>query len=236
MKYLVTGGWGKLGSELRDKLPALVPTKAELNILDERRLVHFASQKDIGAILHLAAVSDSAAAAKDKPTSYAVNVRGTATVAKTARHLEKKLIYVSSDYVFPGTAGDYTERDAPEPANWYGFTKYAGELEVQHCGGAHLIIRTAFRPSVWPFASAYSDVYTSADYVDVIAREILLALTMNLHGIIHIGTPKKTLFELAKRRNPAIVAEASPKDFPKRKDLATEKWEEIKRGSNQQSV
>lgn len=229
MMYLMTGGWGKLGGELRGKLPAVVPTKTELNIVDEERIAKYAAQGGIGAILHLAAVSDSVVAANNKPHSYAVNVIGTANAARVARRLGKKLIYISSDYVFPGTKGDYAETDAPNPANWYGFTKYAGELEIQHSGAEHLIIRTAFRPSAWPFPSAYADVYTSADYVDTIAAEIFLALQLNLSGTLHIGTAKKTLFELAKRRNPAIVAESAPADFPKRKDLCIRKWETVKK-------
>ncbi len=70
---------------------------------------------------------------------------------------------------------------------------------------------------------------SSADYADVIAKEILLALSLNLTGVIHIGTAPKTLFELARRRNPDIVPESAPAHFPKRKDFSLKKWEEIKK-------
>lgn len=227
--YLITGGWGTLGGELRDNLLASVPTKTEMNILDSTRLEQYVTKENVDAILHLAAISDSAAAAKDTRCSYEVNVHGTANIAEAAKKFNKKIIYISTDYVFPGTAGNYKETDEPNPSNWYGFTKYAGELEIQSRTNNHLIIRTGFRPSKWPFRSAYTNVKTSVDYVDVIAKEILLALSLNLSGILHIGTAPKTLYELARQRNPDIGAEEAPESFPKRKDLCIDKWKEIKK-------
>ena len=228
-QYLITGGFGKLGTELRGKISALAPTSTELDILNEACFARYLANPAVTAILHLAAISDSVLAEKDKHHSYRVNVQGTAVTARAAAQFHKKIIYLSTDYVFPGTRGEYKETDEPSPGNWYGFTKYAGELEIESRTDDFLIIRTAFRPSPWPFPTAYSNVMTSADYVDVIAKEIIFALTLNLSGIVHIGTAPKTLFELARRRNPNIGEAVAPESFPLRKDLCTEKWEEIKR-------
>lgn len=227
--YLITGGSGLLGSALCGHIAGVAPTSAELNILDEDCFAAYAAEHPVTAILHLAAVSDSASAEKDKLRSYRVNVQGTAAAVRVAAKFHKKIVYISTDYVFSGTRGEYRETDEPAPGNWYGFTKYAGELEIRSRTENFLIIRTAFRPSQWPFPTAYSNVVTSADYVDVIASEILQALALNLSGIIHIGTGRKTLFKLARRRNPDIIAEIAPGSFPKRKDLCIDKWEEIKR-------
>ncbi|MEK7208087.1 MAG: sugar nucleotide-binding protein [Patescibacteria group bacterium] len=228
-EYLITGGLGRLGSELCGKLSAVAPASTELDILDEKQIADCLRACPVNAILHLAAIADSAACERDKPRSYLVNVMGTANMARAAKQFQKKLVYISTDYVFPGTRGEYAESDAPSPANWYGFTKYAGELEIQNRTENHLIIRTAFRPSLWPFKSAYDNVLSSADYVDVIGREILLALSLNLTGLVHIGTAPKTLFELARLRNPDIVPESAPAHFPKRKDFSLKRWEEIKK-------
>lgn len=218
-----------MGSELRGKISAVTPTSAEMDILDEDRVAHYLLHYPVTAILHLAAISNSVLAEKEKLNSYRVNVQGTAVTARVAAKFHKKIIYLSTDYVFPGTRGRYKETDEPAPANWYGFTKYAGELEIQSRTENFLIIRTAFRPTAWPFSTAYSNVLTSADYADVIAQEILLALSLNLSGILHIGTAPKTLFELARRRNPEVGEELAPESFPKRKDLCIDKWEKIKR-------
>jgi dTDP-4-dehydrorhamnose reductase len=90
----------------------------------------------------------------------------------------------------------------------------------------YLIIRTSFRPAVWDYPTAYTNVFTSADYVDIIAQEIATCLDIGLSGIIHIGTPKKTLYELALRRNPHVLPEELP--VSQRRDFSIKKWEHIK--------
>ena len=227
-KYLVTGGSGRLGTYLCNKLPSLAPSSKEMDILSPKQIEKYLSRKEVDTILHLAAVADMNLAEKDKKLTYSVNVIGTRNIAQAAKKFNKKIIYISTDYVFPCTEGGYQETDQPSPFSWYGFTKYAGELEIQNITKKHLIIRTSFRPIVWPFPTAYDNVFTSADYIDTIADEIALCLKQNLTGIIHIGTPTKTLYELAKRRSPDILPEKFKGD-QKRRDLSLEKWEKIKK-------
>lgn len=229
MKYLVTGGHGRLGTYLCKKISCLAPDRTELDILNIGQVEKYASSEEIDGILHLAAVCDIPATENDKKMTYLINVQGTRNVAQAAKKFNKKMVYISTDYVFPCTEGGYKETDQPNPFNWYGFTKYAGELETQAATDNHLIIRTSFRPIVWPFPTAYNNVFTSGDYVDVIADEIALCLSKaaELTGIIHIGTPTKTLYELAKRRNPDILPEEFT-DTHKCRDLSLEKWEKIK--------
>lgn len=228
--YLITGGFGKLGSHLRDTLSAFSPTRQEMNILNVAQMERYLEDYPAKSILHLAAISDRTIADNQRQLSYEVNVRGTAHVARLAAKRGIKMIYISTDYVFSGSAGNYKEEDRPEPANWYGFTKYAGELEVMRASDNYLIIRTSFRPAVWGYPTAYTNVFTSADYIDIIAKEIIRCLGYNLSGIIHIGTPKKTFYELALRRNPDILPEECA--VPQHRDFSLEKWERIKNTNN----
>ncbi len=229
IKYLVTGGSGNLGTHLCPKIKCLTPSKEELDILNVAQIEKFVSLDEINAVLHMAAIADTTLADKNKKMTYEVNVKGTANIASAAKRFNKKIIYISTDYVFPCTEDGYKEIDQPQPFNWYGFTKYAGELEIQNSTDNYLIIRTSFRPVVWPFPTAYSDIYTSADYIDVIAAELALCLNQatDLMGIIHIGTPTKTLYELAKKRNPDVLPEKS-NDNKKNRTLSLEKWQQIK--------
>lgn len=229
MKFLVTGGGGKLGTELVPLLDGLAPTHSELDILDPTAVEKFVSSDSIEAVLHLAAISNRAQAEQDKLRSYLVNVHGTANLAQAAKKFGKKIFYISTEIVFPGSVGNYKESDPPNPHDWYAFTKYAGELEVENSGAQHLIIRTTFRPKVWSFPTAYSNVYTTGDYVDIIAKEIDLALKINPNGIIHLGTPKKTLLELAQQRSPEVQGEEFPDPTFLKRDLNIEKWEDLKR-------
>ena len=230
MRYLVTGGSGKLGTHLCPTIDCLAPSRTELDILNVGQIEKYASREEVDTILHLAAFCDVNATEKDKPLTYRINVQGTRNVAEAAEKFNKKIVYISTDYVFPCTAGGYKETDQPNPFSWYGFTKYAGELEIQSKVDNHLIIRTSFRPSIWPFPTAYSNVFTSADYVDIIADEIALCLNKatDLTGVIHIGTPIKTMYELAKKRNPGVLPEEFTGTYKKR-DFSLEKWEKIKK-------
>ena len=223
--YLVTGGWGRLGSHIRNSIQCTAPERSEMNILDVSQIRQFLETNAFDAILHLAAISDQNLAAKEKYLSYQVNVLGTRNMAEMAQKYNLKIYYISTDYVFLGTKGNYREADNPDPANWYGFTKYAGELEIQNAAENYCIIRTSFRPVAWEFPTAYTNVYTSADYVDIIAKEILLCLSYDLKGIIHVGSPVKSFYELAKIRNPNIIPEeCRDESFPKRRDLNIDRW------------
>jgi dTDP-4-dehydrorhamnose reductase len=229
MKYLVTGSRGKLGTELCPLIDCVTPTHEEMDILNPSHVEEFMAQKDIDAVIHLAAITSRASAEKDKMLSYRVNVHGTRNIAQAAAKHHKKVFYISTEIVFPGSEGNYRETDNPAPKDWYGFTKYAGELEVASATDNHLIIRTTFRPKTWDFPTAFDNVHTVGDYVDVIAKEIALCLQINPSGILHLGTPIKTFFELAQRRKPDIQPEAFPDPTFLRRDLNIEKWEALKK-------
>lgn len=206
-KYLFTGGWGKLGTCLQPLLPNVSPHQKEMDILQPKEIESYILQVNPTAIIHMAAITNKEYAEKHKAETYRVNVIGTRNVAQMAENHNKKMFYISTDYIFDGIEGNYTETTVPNPVNWYGMTKYAGELEIMNITKNFCIIRTSFRPSRWDFPTAYSNVYTSADYVDIIAKEIASAIRWDISGIIHIGTAKKTLFDLARQRNPDVSPE-----------------------------
>jgi len=103
-------------------------------------------------VLLLAAKTDVDDCEKDKDQgelgdSWKINVEGTSNVVKAAGEAGKKLIYISTDFVFDGEKkeGDsYVEEDAINPVNWYGFTKYEGEKKVEESGVDFLIVRPAY--------------------------------------------------------------------------------------------
>ncbi|MCL5433200.1 MAG: sugar nucleotide-binding protein, partial [Patescibacteria group bacterium] len=117
-------------------------------------------------VIHLAAKTDVDACEKDKQkdseiltyndiktredawikekTAWAVNVLGTKNIVEACKYFKKKLIYVSTDFVFDGVKGDYSEKDKPNPINWYSRTKYEGEQIVKTLDGQWIILRTAY--------------------------------------------------------------------------------------------
>lgn len=228
--YLITGGGGKLGTYLCPLIKNIAPKKEEMNILMPEEIEKFVAGNNFKAIVHLAAITNQKLVEQQRMMTYQVNVIGTRNVAKIAKKYGLKVWFISSDYVFPCTKGNYAEADIPCPVNWYGYTKYAAELEIQNLLDNFGIIRTSFRPSVWGFPTAYTNVHTTADYTDVVAKEIALCLNFDLQGVIHIGTEPKTLYELAKRRNSNVQPEECNDDsFPKNRVLNISRWKEEKR-------
>jgi len=215
VRLLLTGGSGRLGRELRGLLEGSrgvtvhAPPRTELDVTHADSVMAAAGSFRPDVVVHAAAYTDVAGAERDRERCWAVNVVGTRNVAAAANAVGARLVHVSTDYVFWGDTGGYSETDTPGPVrNYYALTKLVAE-EAARAAPDHLVIRTSFRPRAWPYPEAYADVYTSQDYVDVIAPEIALAIARATgigHTTLHIGTERKSVFELARRRAPDVRA------------------------------
>lgn len=204
MKYLLTGGSGRLGTELQKLLDCEAPSSKKLNVLNLNKR-HLHDDFDFGwskikAVIHAAAYTDVQKAETERKNAVDVNVLGTKNVVDFFSWCP--IIYISTDYAYEGLDGNYRETAQPKPFNFYGFTKLAGEAFLDP--NKDLIIRTSFKPTIWEHPRAFTDLYTSADYVDVIAKEIAFVIQSGVRGIINVGTERKSIFELAQRRNPQV--------------------------------
>ena len=224
-----------------------------LDITDYNAVYEILSRIQPAVILHLAAYTDVSRAEKEKDKYYnrcsQVNVLGTANIALAVPQVKKKypdscfVVYLSTDYVFDGEKGMYTEQDEPKPINYYALTKWQGEEKILdtllgHC----LVIRTSFKPRPYKHPEAPTDMWFSADYVDKIAPEIALAVlhhhfvvSNTPNGIIHIATERKSAYDLALLTNqdvlPTTRAEIKVKyetDLPRDVSLDTSLWRHIR--------
>jgi dTDP-4-dehydrorhamnose reductase len=232
---LLTGGTGRLGQELKLLLPGLTaPLRRELDIV-QPETIHTALERYAPKILvHAAAYTNVAGAEQDKEACWRVNVVGTRNLVCAVRECGVRLVHISTDYVFSGDRGLYREEDPVGPVrNYYALSKLVAE-ELVRLVPEHLVIRTSFRPREWPYPVAFYDVYTSQDYVDIIAPDIALAIT-HCHEIpyhtLHIATERKSVYELARRRKPDVqrsskshATVALPDDI----SLDTTRWQQLK--------
>lgn len=234
MKILLTGGGGRLGTELRALLPGIVaPTSAEMNITDAAQVLDVARREQPDLIVHAAAYTNVGGAEKDRDACWDANVVGTRTMAAAANEVNAKLVHISTDYVFSGDTGGYREDDTPGPVvNYYALTKLIAE-EAARAAHDHLIIRTSFRPREFAYPVAFSDVFTGQDYVDVLAPQIAQAITHAReipHDLLHIVTERKSVFELARRRKPDVQegtrAQAGV-TLPGDVSLNTDRWQSL---------
>lgn len=151
MKILVTGCNGQLGREmhniLEEKLPGitLYTDVQHLDITDAAAVKKFIHDSDITHIVNCAAYTNVDRAEEDKLMCSAVNVNAVKNLALAADEIGAKVIHISTDYVFDGTAHrPYRESDKVNPISQYGTTKRAGETALLALAPDSIIIRTAW--------------------------------------------------------------------------------------------
>lgn len=103
-------------------------------------------------VVHCASMTDVDACERDPLAAYASNVESAALISSNARQLRTHVICVSTDYVFDGAAGPYSEDAIPSPRGVYATTKHIAEQIVQTLAPSWTIARTAVVYG-WPPAS-----------------------------------------------------------------------------------
>jgi dTDP-4-dehydrorhamnose reductase len=237
MRVLITGGGGRMGTVLLPKLKGklLAPKSSQLDICNFLQLEQLLSDFRPNVVLHMAAYTDVQKAELEREQCWAVNVIGSRNIAKASANFGVRLIHISTDYVFDGEHGMYKESDTPNPSNFYSLTKTVAE-EAARATQSSLIVRTSFKDAVWKYPLAFSDQYTSADYTDVIASELelLLANLETIHDdVLHIVTERKSILELAQRRNPQVQAgsrQNAKVHIPPDVSLDNSRWQQLKSG------
>ena len=171
MKIIGTGLTGLVGSRFVELLENAyefehINLDNGINILDKEAAFNAISSSSASLILHMAAKTnvdgceldkkrdkeilslknqkDQEEAWKNEQTAWAVNVFGTQNIVEACWKTNKKIVYISTDFVFNGQKKFYTEEDKPDPINWYAKTKYEGEKAVQESGVDFIIARPAY--------------------------------------------------------------------------------------------
>ena len=168
-KILATGLTGLVGSRLTELLGDAyefenLSRETGINILDKQLVSDVVSASAAQIVLHIAAKTNVDGCELDKEkdkevlgksakeqeetwkngeTAWGINVFGTQNVVEACKKNNKKLVYISTDFVFDGTKKHYSEEDIPNPLNWYAKTKYEGEKLIQASGLDYIIARIA---------------------------------------------------------------------------------------------
>ncbi|MEW6154846.1 MAG: dTDP-4-dehydrorhamnose reductase [Actinomycetota bacterium] len=151
MRVLITGAGGQLGRELEAAFAqpgqgrpwdVVACDRAALDVSDRDQVMQAVGGARPDAVVHAAAWTDVDGCEGDPDRALAVNALGTRHVAEATRGAGADLCYISTDYVFDGTAGrPYHEWDATNPLSVYGRSKLGGEHEA---GPAATIVRTSW--------------------------------------------------------------------------------------------
>lgn len=150
MRILVTGASGQLGYDVERELERrgiehLGTSSRELDITDREAVERLMAAYRPDAAIHCAAYTKVDLAEDEPERCWAVNADGTRNLAAVCRKTGAKMLYISTDYVFPGTGEQFRRTDDPvSPVNTYGRSKLAGELAVQSLLEKYFIVRISW--------------------------------------------------------------------------------------------
>jgi len=169
-----------------------------------------------GIIIHTAGLSNLSACENDPKFTFNINAEGTRNIAVALKKYAPgaKLIFFSTDYVFAGEKGGYSESDKPVPGTIYGKSKLLAEDIIRTSLRNYAIIRTAnvfgdggnfYNALVRSLTEgnkfkAFSDVYFTPTYVGYLLDSISQIIERDLRGLFHIaGRERVSRYQFAKK-------------------------------------
>lgn len=210
LKVLLTGGTGLLGTQIlsdydSNRVKIYHPTRKELEITSATSVGDYFNSNSFDMVLHCAAYTKTLKAEEEIKECIETNIVGTWNLLKYSMAKKLRFVYISTDYVFDGQGGNYFHDSPISPVGSYSMSKAAGELMVRMYDRS-LSVRTSFVPNEFPYPAAFTDQYTNRDYVDIISPLIFKVAISDKTGIAHVGTDKKSVYEMAQRRKKDVKA------------------------------
>jgi dTDP-4-dehydrorhamnose reductase len=159
-------------------------------------------------IFHLAAITQPDRCEQNPQLAFRVNFEATSEIARVAGAIGARLVYASTDLVFDGTRGGYSEDDIPRPLSIYGMSKLRAEEAALGLSGGALVVRSSLMygfgsPVSKTFLASvleklehgekmplFTDQLRNPVLMDDLAQALITAIEKDLSGIYHIGGPE----------------------------------------------
>lgn len=222
---LVTGSNGLLGQKITQKILAegrvnLIATAkgvnrfpidaryeyAEMDILNPLQVSDVIARYKPDAVIHTAAMTNVDTSEVQKELCLEVNVTATQHLVSICEANHIQFVHLSTDFIFDGAEGPYSETDLPNPLSYYGETKLLAELAVKKSKGRWVILRTILvygitndmsRSNIVLWAKGalekgepihvVNDQWRTPTLAEDLAEACLLAVENNAQGIYHIS-------------------------------------------------
>ena len=210
MKTLIIGSGGQLGKALSSILKNGIPLSHDIiDLRNVNNIENIMERYDFDTIINCAAMTSVDKCETDIGSAYSINGLSMKYITDYCRENNKYLIHVSTDYVFNGYRGNYTEDDTPYPINYYGLSKLVGDTYVNSYENS-LIVRTSGvygsknnfplyvigrlrnNTSINAFDNYYSPVNAN-----VLAYSISKIINLKLTGILNISGSRLSRYEFA---------------------------------------
>jgi len=218
-KMLITGVSGLLGNNLAYyfmdsykilglynshpvTIEGLKTAKCNLLYLDSIKKV--ISEYKPNILIHCAALTNVDKCEEDRNAAKKMNVIATKNIIRGMNNGDAYLIYISTDSVYDGVRGNYSENDKINPQNYYGLSKYKGELETSKHENSLILRTNIFGWNIqnkrglaeWILEklkaghriNGFKDVFFSPIYTMELARVIDISIKKNVTGVFNCGS------------------------------------------------
>lgn len=216
-KIFLTGKSGGLGKELvkvlKDKYILIAPSREEFDLEKTDIIYNYLKEINPDIIILSGAYTDVDKAEEEKEKVFKINFISVKEFVKYAFEKNKKIIFISTDYVFDGKKEIYSEEDLPNPLNFYGKTKYLAEKEIISNLKKYFIVRTSWlygesknnfvyklleKCKEKKILKVVNDRYGSPTYAKDLANGIERLINSSNYGIYHIvNTGRVSRYEFA---------------------------------------
>ena len=179
----------------------------QLDLTDHKKIEDLIESEKPELIINCAGRTDVDLIEKNPNTAIQINSIAPEIIAKNCKKNGSRLIHISTDSVFDGNKGMYTEEDLPNPRNVYAKTKLDGEKRKAENCNDFVIIRTNFyginhsgkylfnnilqKLDTGQNVVGFNDVYFSPLSIENLSQQILDVATSDYNGVIHLGADTK---------------------------------------------
>jgi len=231
-RILFTGGSGrfaKVFKSIKHNYKIDYPSKKKLDIENFQSILRYLSKNKPDYLIHCAGLSRPMNVhEKNISKSISINIIGTSNIVKACSQKNIKLIFFSTNYVYPGTKGNYSESAPVLPINNYAISKLGGECAVQMYKNS-LILRISMTEKPFVHKKAFNDVEMNFMYHEDLAKNLLKLI--NHKGILNVGGTKKVVYDFVKKSNNSIKPMSAKKKFgnkfPLKQTMNLKKFKEI---------
>ena len=231
-KIIFTGGSGRFAKvfrKIKHKDRIFFPTKNELDIESIKSIEKYIKKNKANYLIHCAGLSRPMAVhTKNINKSISLNIIATANIVKACNNSNIKLVYFSTNYVYPGIKGHYNEESPILPINDYALSKLGGECAVRMYKNS-LILRICMTEKPFIHKKAFSDVSMNFMFHEELAKNLLKLI--DYKGILNIGGKTQSVYSFAKKNNKAVIKILEKKsmgsDFPLKQSMNVKKYLKI---------
>ncbi len=228
MRVLITGSNGLLGQklvktfssnhrtvgiDLRTESFITAPNFSyqNISITEKGKLAELFASFEPEAVINAGAYTDVDGCESNKNKAWEVNVEGVKNLIPLCKKNKARLVQLSTDYIFDGKKGPYSEEDTPNPEGYYGLTKLESERVISEGRIDSLIVRTnvlygkslgrTHNFVLWLIqklknkekVKIVTDQYSNPTLADNLAQAIKEAVEKNISGILNIAGGEKVL-------------------------------------------